>query len=46
MFAWISSFGFVERNPKVLFLGCSFPPCVVIFHLLSFIWLKLWENAM
>jgi hypothetical protein len=28
----------------LLFLGCSFPPCVGFFHLLSFVGLDLWKN--
>jgi hypothetical protein len=26
------------------FLGCSLPPCVVVFHLLSFKGLDLWKD--
>jgi hypothetical protein len=26
------------------FLGCSFPPCVGVFHLLSFVGLDLWKD--
>ena len=40
MFVWLSSFGFVERFLSCLFLGCSFSPCVGVFHLLSFLGLK------
>ena len=38
---WLSSFRFVER---LLFLGCSFTPCVGVFHLLSFVELDLWKD--
>jgi hypothetical protein len=44
MFVWLSSFGFVER--RLLFLGYSFPPCVRVYHLLSFVGLDLWRNIM
>jgi hypothetical protein len=55
MFVWLSSFGFVirrlisgKRKKKkinfLLFHGCSFPPCVGVFHLLSFIGLDLWKK--
>jgi hypothetical protein len=34
----VSSFGFVERRLlSCFFLGCSFPTCVGVFHLLSFV---------
>ena len=32
-FVWPSSFGFAERRLLALF-GYSFPPCIVVFHLL------------
>jgi hypothetical protein len=44
MFVWLSLFGFVERLLSCYFLGCTFPPCVGIFHLLSFIGLDLWKD--
>jgi hypothetical protein len=28
----------------LLFLGCSFPPCVSVFHLLSVVGLDLWKD--
>jgi hypothetical protein len=28
----------------MLFLGCSFPPCVGVFNLLSFVGLDLWKD--
>ena len=41
-FVWLSSFGFVERRLlSCFFLGCSFPPCVGVFHLLSILGLDL-----
>jgi len=45
MFMWLSSFGFVEsRLLSCFFLGCTFPPCVGVFHLLSFVGLDLWKD--
>ena len=41
MFVWLSSFGFVERLLSCFFLGCSLPPCVGVFPLLSFVGLDL-----
>ena len=45
MFVWLSSFGFVERLLSCFFLGCSSPPCVGVFHLLSFEGLGLWKDV-
>jgi hypothetical protein len=56
MFVWLSSFWFVERRlvSSFVFWGflfvclfvfsCSFPPCVEVFHLLSFMGLDLWKD--
>jgi hypothetical protein len=41
MIVWQSSLGFVEKIIFSLFLGCSFPPCVGVFHLLTFAQLDL-----
>ena len=45
MFMWLSSFRCVEKITFLLFLGCSFPPCVGVFHLLSFVGLDLWKDC-
>ena len=44
MLPWLSSFKFVERLLSYFFLGCSIPPCVGVFHLLSFVRPYLWED--
>jgi Ethanolamine utilization protein EutJ (predicted chaperonin) len=46
MIVWLSSFEFVEKKKITLlfFLGCSFPHCVGIFHLLSFVGLDFWKD--
>ena len=41
MFVWLSSFGFVERLLSCFFVGCSFPPCVGVCHLLSLVVMDL-----
>jgi hypothetical protein len=45
MLVLLSSFGFSERLLSCFFLGCNFPPCVRIFHLLSFVGLDLWRDT-
>ena len=46
MFVWMSSLGFGERRfTFLLCLGCSFPPCVGVFYLLSFVGLDLWKDV-
>ena len=32
------------RITFLVFLGCSFPPCVGVFHLLSFVELNFWKD--
>lgn len=44
MLLWLSSFKFVERLLPCFFLGCSVPPCVGVFHLLSFVRPYLWKD--
>jgi hypothetical protein len=44
MCVWLFSFGFVEKRFFFLFLGCHFPPCVEVFHLLYFVGLDLWKD--
>jgi hypothetical protein len=44
MFVWLS-FRFVKRKfTFLLFLECSFSPCVGVFHVLSFVGLDLWKD--
>jgi hypothetical protein len=43
MFVWLSSLGFVRRITFLHFLEYSFPPCVSVFYLLSFVGLDLWK---
>jgi hypothetical protein len=46
MFLWLYSFGFVEKRfTLLLFPGCTFTPCVRIFHLSSFVGLDLWKDC-
>ena len=36
--------GLLKYYFLVFFLGASFPPCVGVFHLLSFVGLDLWKD--
>ena len=45
MFVCFSSFGFVVKRVNfMLFLGCSFPPCVGLLTILSSIGVDLWKD--
>ena len=33
-----------KKTTFLLFLGCSFSPCVGVFHLFSFVGLDLWKD--
>ena len=46
LFLYLSSFSFAKGLLSCFFLGCSFPPCVSVFHLLYFVGLDLWKYIM
>jgi hypothetical protein len=43
MSMWLS-FLCLLKDTFLDFLGCSFTPCVGVFHLLSFVGLNLWKD--
>jgi hypothetical protein len=44
MFVWLSSLGVLKEDYFLAFPEYSFPPCVGVFHLLSFVGLNLWKD--